>query len=96
MAGPRSTKRLRGAGTLGGRGGRSAPPGVPANLLAPMVRRAVLTGRGPAGLLLWLRGQVGACPVREPTERFVLALTADLLRAMRDPRGARPDRRSHG
>jgi hypothetical protein len=77
----RSTRRLAGV-TLGG------PPlaGVPAGLLVPMVRRALLTGRGPAALLAWLRGRAGRLPAREATERLAAALASDLLRLLADAR----------
>jgi hypothetical protein len=61
-----------------------------------MVRRAVATGRGPAGLLLWLRCRVTTWPVPRPTERFVLALTAELLGAMADSRGGMPKKSGGG
>jgi hypothetical protein len=61
-----------------------------------MVRRAVLTGRGPVGLLAWLRARLGGRPVREPSERFVLALTAELLQILRDPRGPAPGAAGRG
>jgi hypothetical protein len=55
-----------------------------------MVRRAVLTGRGPTGLILWLRARVGTWPVHRPTEPLLLALTADFLRVLGDARGTMP------
>lgn len=99
MGRPRSTERLHAAATLGGRatsGRRRPPPALSVSLLVPIVRRAVITGRGPAALLLWLHARVGTWPVYRPTEPFILALAADFLRVLGNARGTMPNKPSQG
>lgn len=79
FAGLRRVARL-----LAGRSRHRIPHDRLIILLLPMVRRAVRTGRGPAALLLWIRGRVGDEPLGHQTERVIRALAEDLARLL-DP-----------